>query len=470
MLTYDLKDSNESLYLILYSRIRDDIINGRIQPGERLPSKRKLALNNGVSVITVENAYSLLLSEGYIYSKPRSGFFVSDISAVPGKSARREKKETNKFKRMDESHFLITDFTNNQTPPDLFPFTFWLKATRKVFTDDRDKLLETPPSEGILGLRQSIQRYLEEYRGLYVEPESIVIGAGSEYLYKMIISLIGRDRTYAIEDPGYRKIEKIYLSEGVRLKYLSLDENGVSLRELEDKEPDIIHITPSHQYPAGIVMPVSRRYELLAWASEKENRYIIEDDYDSELRLEGKPIPSLSSIDPMGRVIYINTFSKTLSSTVRISYMVLPHELNKRYRKEFSFYSSPVSSFEQYTLNEFMESGKMGSHIARMRTYYRKKRDLLIDALKRHFGERVEITGEKAGLYFLMHVISDKSEERIITEAKREGIGLTALSGFYHTPDSCPPDKRNTYVINYASLDPEKTEDTIKTLYRLFFL
>lgn len=467
MLTYNLKDGKDPLYITLYSSIKDDIVKGRLLPGEALPSKRRLAENNGISVITVENAYALLLDEGYIYSKPRSGFFVSDISALPGEKKREEKTENYEDSIVNEAEY-IADFASGRTPSDLFPFQLWLQATRKVITKEKEKLVENPPSEGVLSLRRSIQRYLEEYRGLSVEAESIVIGAGSEYLYTLLISLIGRGKIYGLENPGYRKVERIYLSEGVRLEHLPLDEYGVIPSVLEEKKPDVLHITPSHQYPTGIVMPVSRRYELLAWASGKDGRYIIEDDYDSELRLDGRPVPALSSIDAEGRVIYINTFSKTLSSTVRISYMVLPPALMKRYREEFSFYSSPVSSFEQYTLGEFMESGEMGRHINRLRTYYRRKRDALIESLKRHLGERVVITGEKAGLHFLMHVTSDKSGEEILRDARRAGITLSSLCGFYHRKEDCPEERKKTFVMNYSSLGIEEIESVVEKLSLIF--
>ncbi len=465
MLTYNLKECDGPLYIALYNAIRGDIISGILPPGGKLPSKRNLAVNNGISVITVENAYALLLDEGYISSKPRSGFYICDLSSLPERKNRERKEILQDVVAEERNLYSLADFRDSRTPCDLFPFESWVKATRKVFAEKKEKLLDNPPSEGAIELRRSIQKYLEEYRGLSVSPERIVIGAGSEYLYSLLISLIGRDKVYGIEDPGYRKEEKIYLKEGAEVVHLPLDECGIIPGA---NSPCVLHITPSHQYPTGIVMPVSRRYELLAWAAEESGRWIIEDDYDSELRLDGKPIPSLSSIDTIGCVIYLNTFSKTLSSSVRISYMVLPDRLMDKYRRELSFYSSSVSTFEQYTLNEFMESGKMGGYINRMRTYYRRKRDTFLSALKKKLGERIEITGEKAGLYFLLHVHTSRSEDEIIRDAKEEGIGLVALSGFYHNAETCPGEKRNTYIMNYASLDASKTEIIVEVLSHIF--
>lgn len=465
MLTYDLKSIDGSLYTALYKAIKRDIINSILPPGTKLPSKRAMAENNGVSIITVENAYSLLISEGYIYSKPKSGYFVSPVT-FEKKGERKTKREYEERKSVSDDSTLI-DLSSNRTPSDLFPFESWLKATKSVFSSSREKLLDNSPGQGIRELREAISSYLEEYRGLSVNPDNIIIGAGSEYLYQMIILLLGRDKTYSIEDPGYSKVERIYSLNNVKLEYLPLDNNGVDPHYLENKDIDILHITPSHQYPTGIVMPVMRRLELLAWSLKKSGRYIIEDDYDSELRLEGKPIPSFKSIDTEERVIYINTFSKTLSSTVRISYMVLPDSLMERYNREFSFYSSTVPLFEQYTLLEFMRNGKMDSHINRMRTYYRRKRDLFLKALRKSpIKDKITIKGEKAGLHFLMKVETKEDESSILSKAQKEGIKLLTLSSFYH--NAIPDRDKNTYIIAYAPLRDEELPPLIDKLSLIF--
>lgn len=462
MLTYDLGKKEGPLYISLYNAVREDIMRGILKGGSKLPSKREMAGNNAVSVITVENAYSLLLCEGYIYSRPRSGYFVSDITKSQIHNRDEVPLRPEKESEPAEKRAILADFSKSQTPPSLFPFDGWLKAVKKVFGDERENLLLASPSEGIAELRRSIALYLREYRGLSVDEECIVVGAGSEYLYGVLINLLGRDNIYALEDPGYSKTGRIYLSEGVKVEYIPLDKNGIRKDELEKRRIDIVHITPSHQYPTGIVMPVSRRYEILSWASSGDGRYIIEDDYDSELRLDSRPIPSFKSIDTEGRVIYLNTFSKTLSPTVRISYMVLPPSLMKKYRSELSFYSSTVSTFEQYTLHVFMSQGRMESHINRLRTYYRRKRDALLAAIRRSsLGEIVEIRNEKAGLHFLMHVNSAKSEEDIMRDAERLSVSLLPLSSFYHNPASA---ERNTFIMNYGTLEGDKIDSVVERL------
>ncbi len=463
MLTYDLQNMEGPLYEALYNAIKTDIITGVLASNEKLPSKRRMASNNGISVITVESAYGRLLSEGYIQSKPKSGFFVCDIKGLGHGTPKIDVLETLKNDVLQSKY--IADFSNNQTPTDLFPFNDWSKATKSVLTGRRSELLKNSPSCGIMPLRRSIAEYLKEYRGLDVDESTIVIGAGSEFLYGLIVQLIGRDVVYGVENPGYRKQELTYEAQGVRISYLDIDGKGVDAKELENKDIGVVHITPSHQYPTGIVMPISRRYELLAWASEKRGRYIIEDDYDSELRLDGKPIPSFKSIDREGCVIYLNTFSKTLCSTVRISYMVLPPRLLKLFNERLSFYSCTVSTFEQYTLLEFMESGRIGTHINRLRTYYRRKRDAFIRALKESpLGGRLEISGEKAGLHFLMKVETQKMEEEVLDEAEREGIGLCSLSSFYHCVCKDHPKSANTFVMNYATIDLDRLDEILEKL------
>lgn len=468
MLTYDLKNTDTPLYEALYLAVKTDILSGRLKADEKLPSKRRMASNNGISTITVENAYGLLLSEGYIYSKPKSGFYVcgiAEVDAVGSTIAERPQHRKEDAGRNDMQRTLVADFSNNQTPPDLFPFEAWAKATKSALSEHRKELLENSPSCGIRQLREDIARHLKEYRGLDVEPDSIVVGAGSEYLYGLITQLVGRNRKYGIEDPGYMKQELVYKAQEVDVEYLDVDDKGLCPSSLEEKGVDVIHTTPSHQYPTGIVMPISRRYELLAWASCKPGRYIIEDDYDSELRLDGRPMPSFKSIDREGCVIYVNTFSKTLCSTVRISYMVLPPKLLAQFNERLSFYSCTVSTFEQFALARFMEGGMLATHINRLRTYYRRKRDAFTKALRESpLGDRIEIMGEKAGLHFVMKVSTTKKETDVVEKAKANGIGLCTLSSFKRSGNA----PTNEFVMNYATLDIDNLDDIVSRLCRTF--
>ena len=323
-----------------------------------------------------------------------------------------------------------------------------------------------PPCGGILELRQAIARYLKEFRAMQVEPEQIIIGAGTEYLHGLLIQLLGNHRIYGVENPGYHKIARIYENMKVEYAKVTLDQDGVSIRELEEKRVDVIHTSPSHHFPTGIVMPVSRRYELLGWAAKSPDHYIIEDDYDSELRLTGKPFPTLQSIDVSDRVIYMNTFTKTLASTVRISYMVLPLTLTEIFYQKLSFYSCTVSNFEQYTLAKFMENGSFEKHINRLRNYYQTKRDAILQVFQKEpFGKYVTIREEGAGVHFLMQIHTEKSEGEIVTEAKGKGNKLAPLSHYFDGEKD--GNFENTYVINYSSVDLTNIEKAAQILGKI---
>lgn len=478
MLTYNLTATgSDSLYESLYKCIKNDILQGKLCAGEKLPSKRSFAKNLGISVITVENAYGQLSDEGYIYSMPKRGFYVSDIDMVvnPNTSAKTS-ADANLF---DDSASIacspyFADFSSNQTESEIFPFTIWTKTVRSVLNDNRIQLMINPPCGGILPLRNAIARYLRNFRGMQVAPHQIIIGAGTEYLYGLLIQLLGKNLIYGVENPGYHKIGKICKSMGVTYRHVDMDESGVSIHELEEKKIDIIHTSPSHHFPTGLVMPVSRRYELLGWAAKEKERYIIEDDYDSELRLSGKPFPTLQSIDISGKVIYTNTFTKTLASTVRISYMVLPEDLATRFYNELSFYSCTVSNFEQYTLAEFMENGSFEKHINRLRNYYQNKRDAILKELKSgSIGKYITIQEEEAGVHFLMHIQSDCTEAEIVEKAKAGGVKLDPLSRYYikntekHEQNVQENPYENTYVMNYSSVNMENIKKVVQVLSQL---
>ena len=464
MLTYSFENKGkDSLYEFLYKSIKEDILSLKLSPEEKLPSKRALAEHLNISTITVENAYNQLVAEGYIYSKPKSGFYVSSI--IPYHHASSRKKNYAPRELKPKALFYTTDFTGNSAAQNSFPFVTWTKIMRQTMSDKRDLLTRVSPSIGVPELRSAISDYLFQFRGMQTDPECIIIGAGTEYLYSLIIQLLGRDKKYALEDPGYKKIAQIYKANNVSFDYIPLDAHGVSKAELEKSSADVLHISPSHHFPTGIVTPVSRRCELLSWAVESPDRYIIEDDYDSEFRFSGKPIPSLQSIDNPDKVIYINTFSKSLTSTIRISYMVLPQALMERYRKELNFYSCTVSTFEQYTLAAFINQGYFEKHINRMRNYYRTQRDRVMTAIKNHpLYSRVKIKEEDSGLHFLMTAETDISDDELTEKAKSKGVNISCLSQYCHDKAAAP---QHTLIINYSSLEKENIEKSVNTLFEI---
>ena len=487
MLTYSFEDrGKDTLYEYLYKQIKKDIISQKLDPQEKLPSKRALAKHLSISTITVENAYNQLAVEGYIYSKPRSGFFVSHISAGEAansllnedrisskKQVVKQVSSQNKSLNIDvpkdspeQESIDFIDFTSNSNSADSFPFATWNKLMRSTLSDNRDNLMIRSESEGVYQLRKSISNHLYQFRGISASPEQIVVGAGTEYLYGLIIQLLGFDKIYGIEDPGYQKISRIYNANQVEAVHISLDENGINIDALENSEADVLHITPSHHFPTGLVTPISRRYELLNWASENENRYIIEDDYDSEFRLIGRPIPAFQSIDTMDKVIYINTFSKSLTSTIRISYMVLPKMLMEKYRQELSFYACTVSNFEQYTLAKFIKHGYLERHINRMRNHYRKIRDAILSNIKNHMHNKKSIIMEEdAGLHFLLKIDTQFNDEQLIERAKQNGVYISCLSQYYYDKTNA---KENILVINYSGVCIESIQKGVARLYESF--
>ena len=450
MLTYELKKSpGVPLYEALYRCIRADILGGVLGAGEKLPSKRALAENLEVSKITVEAAYNQLLSEGYIRSVEKVGYFVEAVERH-----NPPPPEAPKTDKITENPAL--DLTGTGTVR--FPFSVWAKLQREVVLDYGEQLLLPMPNQGIWELRQAISHHLAAFRGLHAPPENILIGAGTDFLYNILIQLLGRDLIYAVEEPGYGKIRQIYAAGGVECVSAAMDSAGVRPDSLGDAR--VLHISPSHHFPTGLVTPVSRRSELLAWARERGG-YIIEDDYDSEFRFDAHPMPAMQSLDREGRVIYMNSFSKTLAPSIRISYMVLPGALMDRFRRKLGFYGCTVPSFEQYTLARFLSRGHFEKHINRMRKFYRARRNRVISLLKNcPFADRLTILEQDAGLHFLLKVETRLSDRELTEKLLEKGIRIHSLSHYYHGEfrDS------HMLVVNYAQLEEEALERALTAL------
>ena len=451
MLTYELKKSpGVPLYEALYRCIRADILSGKLAPGTKLPSKRALAENLEVSKITVEGAYDQLLAEGYIRSREKVGYFVEEIDRLPPAPVPAAREEQPEKAPVD----LIGSGTEH------FPFSVWSRLQREVMLDYGEKLLLPLPNQGIPELRQAIAEHLSEFRGMQVDPGHILVGAGTDFLYNLLIQLLGRDKTYAVEDPGYDKIRRIYASGGVKCVSAAMDAGGVVPEKLG--EATVLHISPSHHFPTGLVTPVGRRQELLRWAREHDG-YIIEDDYDSEFRFDAHPKPTMQSLDRSGRVVYMNTFSKSLAPSIRVSYMVLPEGMMQAFRERLGFYSCTVSSFEQMTLARFLSRGHFEKHINRMRRFYRARRNRILEILKTcDFADRLTIREEDAGLHFLLNVDTELTDEELVARCNRAGMPVRALSSFYHGPT--PEQVAHCLVINYATLREEDLEASLKQL------
>lgn len=460
MLTYDLSKKDGAIYERLYEFIKEDICNGNLKSNQRMPSKRTFAKNMGVSIITVENTYELLMSEGYLYSLPKKGYFVSELDDVYMNISKEVADLAIHLPQEKEEY--IFDFSSNRTRAGDFPFSIWAKLMRDTISLRETELLKGSFCGGVLELRQAIANHLSSFRGMIVDPNQIIVGAGTEYLYGLLIKLLGMDKVYGVENPGYRKIYQIYESNGVSCVLANLDENGISVDELKCQNVDVAHTSPNHHFPTGITMSLNRRYELLNWANENSNRYIIEDDYDSEFRLKGKPLPTLFSIDKSEKVVYMNTFSKSLASTIRISYMVLPRKLANLYYERMSFYSCTVSTFEQYTLAEFISRGYFEKHINRMRLQYGKKRARIQQLINLHFvGEKCRIIENDSGLHFILEFVTDKTDVEIEEQLKKERIHISAVTDFDMHGQS---KNLHQFILNYSNMDEDMLEIALSKL------
>ena len=450
MLTYELKKApGVPLYEALYRCIREDILTGRLPAGTKLPSKRALAANLEVSKITVEGAYNQLLAEGYIQSREKVGYFVEALERISQPSP------VYTAPSLAEPHLL--DLSAGGLAR--FPFSVWSKLQREVMLDLGQQLLLPLPNQGLWELRLAIAAHLAQFRGMQVSPDNILVGAGTDFLYNLLIQLLGREKLYAVEEPGYGKIRKIYAAGGVRCVSAPMDQKGVIPEALTDAQ--VLHISPSHHFPTGIITPLDRRQALLQWANEGD-RYIIEDDYDSEFRFNAHPMPAMYS--PQGRVIYMNTFSRTLAPSIRISYMVLPEPLMEEFQRRLGFYSCTVPSFEQYTLARFLSGGHFEKHINRMRKFYKSRRNRVRSAIENcAFSKYLTILEENAGLHFLLKVDTALSDEALVLRCRDMGLDIRTLSSYFHETKQSDS---HCLVVNYSGLsdqDLEKLENILKT-------
>ena len=342
-------------YVSLYNFVKDKIISGEYKAGSRLPSKRVMADMSGCSSITVEAAYSMLCDEGYIEARERSGYFVQKTDAV----------------FTEKPKFSFSPLPEETVSADGdFEYSLWFKTVRKVLSEKERLLFVKSPGKGVATLRNALSEYLYRYRAMAANPECIIIGSGAEQLYETALKVLGRERLYGIENPSYPQIEAVYRGEGARIEKLAMGKNGIKSEALRQSCADVLHVTPFQSYPTGITTPVSKKYEYLKWA--KDGKYIVEDDFNSEFFIPGQPVETLYSLDRDEKIIYINTFSKSLTPSIRVGYMILPPHLLPEYNRKMGMFSCSVPVLEQYVLAEFIKSGSFERHLNRMRRKMKK--------------------------------------------------------------------------------------------------
>lgn len=440
-------DHGKCMYQQIYEYIRDEIRAGKLLQGEKLPSTRSLADYLQVARTTVDTAYAQLLAEGYIQAKPCRGYFVCAVEGLldfhreleesgQGAADRRhpfadvsapEDASEGETQKEDAPQILF-DFSPHAITMEYFPYATWKKITKEILVDANSEMFALGDPMGDYALRSTISRYLHSARGVRCTPEQIIIGAGNDYLLMLLEKILGRHVPIAMEDPTYQRAQRVFQSFAYDIRKVPMDENGMNVQALHASGARVAYVMPAHQYPTGIVMPIGRRMELLKWASEQEDRYLIEDDYDSEFRYLGKPIPALQASDRDGRVIYIGTFSKSIAPAIRMGYLVLPQSLLSVYRQNCGFYASTVSRIDQRILNEFMKQGHFERYLNKMRKIYREKRDVLMEEL-RPLEKDFKISGDQAGLHVLLHSKKGISEEVLLQTAMENGIRLYSFWG-----------------------------------------
>ena len=456
-----LSDQNSlPLYQQLYQELRHEIQSGTLKAGERLPSKRKLAEQLGISVNTVEGAYVQLEAEGFVAASPRRGFFVLETGLLPELS---EAPISEPPDPGEEAPACAVDFSPSGIARDQFPFGVWRRLLRSCFNEYDDRLLLRTPQQGDLGLRTRVAQYLYKARGVRCSPEQILLGAGSDNLLFVLAYILGSDFSLAVENPLYNHAYPLFRRMGHQLTVIPVGPEGIDLRRLPDRDRTLVYTTPSHQYPLGWAMPIGQRTALLRWSGQGKDRYIIEDDYDSEFRYSSRPIPSLQSIDRQGTVIYLGTFSRSVAPALRISYMVLPPRLLALFRKRYQGYSSTVSGFEQAVLREFMASGHFETHVNRMRIYYRARRQCLVEALS-PLSPILEVLGEPAGHHLTLRVKNGMDEAALTASAQAVGVRVYPVSPYFI--GEVPEEYHATVLMGFGGLEDRQIQQGAALLYR----
>ena len=446
------KSSNMPLYEQIYMHIRQDITDGKLAVGQKLPSKRKLGAFLEVSQTTVELAYEQLAAEGYIRSKPRSGFYVEDIGTlIPVQPhytlIEHEEKKTYPF-----------DLSTGRIDATQFPFETWRKYAKDLIDEHRLELLQLGHPYGERVLREEIARYLYHSRGVECAPEQVIIGSGTEQLLPLLVRLLPEEASFGLEDPGYLISHPIFHHLSRKVHPIPVDDEGIDIQALIKSSADIAYVTPSHQFPTGAVLSAARKTMLLNWATQT-NRLIIEDDYDSEFRYSGRPIPSLQSMDGGRHVVYMSTFSKSFMPSLRIAYMVLPPHLLTRYEQEYAHYASTVPRFDQHLLASFMRDGHYSRHLNRMRLVYKKKLAIVTSFLDR-FSPTITYEGEQAGLHITVQIHVEQTTEQLALLAERAGVRVVPLTNYSY--EAIP--KVPTFILGFASLTNEQLRKALQQL------
>ncbi|GAB4276343.1 MAG: PLP-dependent aminotransferase family protein [Candidatus Rifleibacteriota bacterium] len=457
------RNSKQPLYDQLYAYIKAEILKGSLPYGTRLPSKNKLKAMLNLSQTTVETAYEQLVAEGYVKSEPRRGFFVQAKEELAYHRQSIKARPNSIRKQAQDNH--VYDFYPGLIDTSLFPYRVWRRLYRDAICEENRDLLLLGDSPGDFDLREQIRIYLYQSRGVICDTGQIVIGAGIEQLLPQIVALLDEKAVFGVENPGYPLSRNVFRGLKREFRQIDVDSEGAEVKQITGSNISVMYVTPSHQFPMGCIMSANRRMQLLNWAHSTPDRYIIEDDYDGEFRYSGRKIPSLHSLGKGETVIYLSTFSKSLIPSLRIGFMVLPPKLAEKYRKEFSHYASCVSRIDQYVLTRFMSEGYFEKHLNRMRTIYRKKLEIVMDTLK-STGNKIIVSGEKAGLHLLLTFPEYASEKELIAKANERKIKVCGLANFYSDQNRRMPPG---IVMGFGGMSEDCLREGLKQLLNCWF-
>ncbi len=457
------RSSSTPLFEQIYDQLVRDILSGQLSSGTILPATRKLAEDLAVSRNTIDRAYQQLKAEGYVSSLTGSGFSVNDIP--PRRQQPLPKPVAPKKKPMSPPPRY--DFVYGSMSADLFPFRSWARCTGDVLAElGSSPVISYPPRIGEPRLQEQLCDHLYESRGVRALPEQIIITCGHQHSMEILCNMFQDLRHFTMENPGYDGIREVFRNHPFEIHPVPLDQDGISLEGVRKTPPGLLCLTPSHQFPSGSVLSVAKRRQLLDWADETGS-WIIEDDYDSELRYYTNPVPSMQSMDSTGRIIYCGTFSKSLSPAMRVAYMVLPPAAMERFQSYYHRYNSQVTPLHQLALAEFMKRGHYTRHINRLRTIYRKKISSLLAAISSVFGDQVTVRGGDAGLHILMEVHTDLSQEELVARAAAESIRLYPTRNLY-LPPLDPPE--HELLLGFSTVPEEKFPEIMQKLAGLWGL
>lgn len=463
------EQADEPKYMQIYHYMKRQIMSGGIPAGTRLPSIRQLAGSLHLSRNTVEAAYQQLHAEGYVASRSRIGLFVCEIENDMGEmaGARIWHVPNSRDAEAEAAPVCDIDFRHGNIDCGGFPLSLWRKLSNDVFRLTPVEALQYGERQGEIGLRRQIAQYLRHSRGVSCQAQQIVIGAGIQQLLMLLSQMIGGERrSIAMENPGYNGARMIFRNHRLNVVSVPLEQDGMNVRRLKESGADAVYITPSHQFPSGMVMPVAKRIQLLQWAEELDG-LIIEDDYDGEFRYHTKPIPALQGLDSTGRVVYMGTFSKSLLPSIRLSYMVLPPALLERYKADFAVYEQTASKLHQLTLERFMEEGHWEKHLRKIRKVYQKKHAALLAALKRAMGDRVRIIGHDSGLHLLIQVQNGMTEAELLEAAAGAGVKVYPTSNYWGEPAEAQDVA--ALLLGFGGLSEHDIEDGIARLHDAWF-